>query len=325
MADALQQRVAALPSVTAAGLGSAVPPAGEFQRASLVLPNGTDAEPVSHIVTMVPASPGYFTTLQIALLRGRLFNDGDAADRARQRSVIVSREAAKRFFGNDDPIGRTLPLDGGQVTVVGVVEDVRYSGVANKPEPTMYRPFSQDPSRIVVLYARTAADSRSIAGELREMIQGYDRDISIMSIQPLTELVSSDVAQPRFRTLLLSAVAVITLLLAMVGLYGVIAYSTAQRTSEIGLRVAIGARQVDVVRLVLLEGGRLAIAGTVIGVAAAYASTRVLSSFLYQVPATDPAAFAGSAIALLFVSLMATYIPARRAARVDPMTALRAE
>jgi putative ABC transport system permease protein len=325
MADALLQRISAIPTVTAAGFGSGVPPNGEFQRASFVLSNAADTGTVSHIVTMVPAGPGYFTTLQIRLLRGRLFDDGDSADRATQMSAIVSREAAKRFFDNGDPIGRTLPMGEGQLTIVGVVDDVRYSGVSNKAEPVMYRPFSQSPFRIVVLFARTTGDPNAIAGELRQVIQTYDRDISISSIQPLTTGLSDAVAQPRFRTLLLSSIAGITLILAMVGLYGMIAYSTSQRTSEIGVRVALGAQRADVIRLVLSEGARLAVAGIVVGLAGSYWATRLLSSFLYQVTATDPGAFAGAAIALFLVALLAAYLPARKAARTDPMTALRTE
>ena len=325
MADALLQRVAAIPTVRAAGFGSGVPPTGEFQRASFVLSNATDTETVSHIVTMVPVSSGYFTTLQIPLLKGRYFDDGDSSDIAKVMSVIVSREAAKRFFGNDDPIGRTLPMGEGQLTVVGVVEDVKYSGVANRAEPVMYRPFSQSPFRIVVLFARTTGDPGAIANELRQVIQTYDRDINISSVQPLTTWLSNAVAQPRFRALLMATIATVTLLLAMVGLYGVIAYSTSQRTSEIGLRVAIGAQRSDVMRLVLLEGARLAFAGMALGIAGAYASTRVLAAFLYQVTATDLTAFATSSAALIIVALLATYLPARRAARVDPMTALRTD
>jgi putative ABC transport system permease protein len=325
LADALLQRILAIPTVTAAGFGSAVPPTGEFLRASFVLSNRTDTETVSHLVTMVPASAGYFTTLQIPLLRGRLFVDADAADRAQPLSVILSREAARRFFADDDPIGRTLPMGREQMTVVGVVDDVRYAGVAQKPEPTMYRPFSQSPFRIVVLFARTSGDPAVIGPEMRHVIQGYDPDINIMSVQPLATWLSNALAQPRFRTLLLATIAVIALLLAMVGLYGVIAYSTTQRTSEIGLRVAIGAQRRDVIRLVLIEGGRLAAGGTIVGLAAAYAATRLLSAFLYEVEVTDFRAFAGSAIALLTVAMIATYLPARRAARTDPMTALRAE
>jgi putative ABC transport system permease protein len=325
IADALLQRISSIPTVRSAGFGSGVPPNAEFQRASFVLSNRTDTETVSHIVTMVPASPGYFTTLQIPLLKGRSFNDGDAADVAQVMSVILSREAARRFFGDDEPIGRTLPMGKDQMTVVGVVEDVKYSGVANKAEPVMYRPFSQSPFRIVVLFARTTGDPTAIASELRQVIQTYDRDISIASIQPLTTWVSNAVAQPRFRALLLSTIALITLLLAMVGLYGVIAYSTTQRTSEIGVRIAIGAQRADVIQMVVAEGARMAIMGIIVGMVGASWAAKLLSSFLYEVTATDLPAFAGAGVVLFLVALAATYLPARRASRIDPMTALRAE
>lgn len=325
MADTLLQRIAAIPTVSAAGFGSAVPPNGEFQRASFVLSNAADTGTVSHIVTMVPASRGYFSTLQIPLLKGRHFDAGDEAGVAKFLSVILSREAAKRFFGDDEPIGRVLPMGKDEMHVVGVVEDVKYSGVANRPEPVMYRPFSQSPFRIVVLFARTTGDPAAIANELRQVIHTYDRDIDIASIQPLTAWVSNAVAQPRFRAILLSTLAVITLVLAMVGLYGVIAYSTAQRTSEIGVRVAIGAQRGDVIRLVIGEGTRLALIGVGLGTVGAYWAAQLLSSFLYGVTATDMTAFAGAALLLFAVALIATYIPARRAAGVDPMAALRAD
>ena len=325
IANALLQRVSAIPSVTAAGFGSGVPPNAEFQRASFVLSNATDTETVSHIVTMVPASPGYFTTLQIPLIKGRAFNDGDEADVAKAMSVILSREAAKRFFGNDDPIGRTLPMGGDQMTVVGMVEDVKYSGVANKPEPVMYRPFSQSPFRIVVLFARTTGDPSAIASELRQVIQTYDRDINIASIQPLTTWLSNAVAPPRFRAILLASIAGITLLLAVIGLYGVIAYSMSQRTPELGVRIAIGAQRADVIRLVLAEGSRLALTGIALGLVGAFWAMRLLSSFLYGVSANDLPAFAGASVVLFLVAMAATYLPARKASRVDPMMALRSE
>jgi len=156
-------------------------------------------------------------------------------------------------------------------------------------------------------------------------VRSYDPGISISNVQPLTMWVSDSVAQPRFRALLLGSIASIALVLAVIGLYGVIAYSTSQRTSEIGLRVAIGAQRSDVIRMVLIEGARLAAVGIVLGLAGSYWASRLLSAFLYGVSGTDFTAFAGAAVALFVVALAATYLPARKASRVDPMHALRAE
>jgi putative ABC transport system permease protein len=323
IAEAIAARVRTIPSVSSVGFGTGLPPTGEFFRVSFVLNNAANDGEVSHIVTSVPASPGYFDALQIRLLQGRLFTDVDSAGAS--LSVIVNREAARRFFGNDDPIGRTLPFGKDQMTIVGVVENVKYTGIASPNESVIYRPFGQSPFRLVILVARTSGDPNRIAAELRQVIRTYDPDISIGVIQPLSGWVASAVAQPRFRALVLSAIAAITLLLAMVGLYGVIAYSTAQRTAEIGVRMAIGAQRSDVVRMVLGEGTRLAVAGVVIGMIAASWSARLLTTFLYGVGTTDLVAFAGSAISLFVVALVATYVPAARAARVDPAVALRAE
>jgi putative ABC transport system permease protein len=321
--EALRERAAAIPGVRAAGFGTGLPPAGEFQRMSFVLSNSANTSTESHIVTLVPSSPEYFSVLQIPVLSGRAFT---AADTATSPAVgIVNREAAKRFFGNDDPIGRSLPFGSLSITIVGLVENVKYTGIAAPKEAALYRPFAQQPFRVSFVLARTSGDPARIANDLRGAIRSYDANINIISIQPLTGWVSDSVAQPRFRALLLSTIATITLSLAIIGLYGVIAYSTAQRTAEIGLRVAIGARRSDVIRLVLIEGGRLAAIGIVLGIAGAYWSTQLLSAFLYQVTATDVTAFAGSAAALFVIALVATYLPARRAARVDPMIALRAE
>jgi len=323
IAEALAARVRAMPSVSSVGFGTGLPPAGEFMRVSFVLNNAANDGSVAHIVTSVPASAGYFDVLQIRLLKGRLFTDADSADAA--WSVIVNREAAKRFFGSEDPIGRTLPFGNEQMTVIGVVENVKYTGIASPVESVIYRPWGQSPFRLVILVARTSGDPNRIAADLRQVIRTYDADISIGLIQPLTGWVSSAVARPRFRALILSAIAITTLLLAMIGLYGVIAYSTTQRTTEIGVRMAIGAQQGDVVRMVIREGTTLAAAGVVIGLAAASWSAQLLTSFLYGVTTTDVAAFAGSAACLFVVALVASYVPAARAARVDPAIALRSE
>jgi putative ABC transport system permease protein len=321
--EALRQRIESIPTVRSVGYGSGLPPAGEFMRMSFVLNNAANTASQAHIVTSVPASPGYFSTLQVPLLKGRFFTDADTA--TAPVVGILSREAARRFYGNDDPIGRILPFGDGDITIVGLVENVKYTGIVSPLDGVVYRPYSQQPFRLTFLVARTSGEPSRIVNDIRQAVRSYDPGVNVISAQPLTGWISDSIAQPRFRALLLSTIAGITLALAIVGLYGVIAYSTSQRTSEIGLRVAIGAQRSDVVRMVLAEGARLALIGVVVGLAGSYWATRLLSSFLYQVTATDPGAFGGAAIALFLVALLATYLPARKAARVDPMTALRVE
>jgi len=319
----LHERIAAIPAVRAVGFGSGLPPAGEYMRMSFVLNNSANPEGVSHLVTSVPASPDYFSVLQIPLIRGRFFTDADSPDAP--AVGIINRVAAKQFYGDDDPVGKSIPFEKSFITIVGVVGNVKYTGIARGGEGVIYRPFGQSPMRILIFVAKTAGDPSRIAADLRSVIKSYDPNINIARVQPLTTWVSDAVAQPRFRTILLSSIAGITLILAVIGLYSVIAYSTSQRTPELGVRIAIGAQRADVIRLVLAEGARLAVTGIVVGIIGAYWATRLLSSFLYGVTATDLPAFAGAAVALFVVALAATYLPARKASRVDPMHALRAE
>ena len=323
MMSGVRDRIAAIPAVRVAGFGAGLPPNIEIQRVSFVLTNSETGATDSHLVTMVASTLEYFSALQIRLVKGRMFTAGDVAGGT--EVAILNREAARRLYGNDDPLGRVLPFGKIGFTIVGVVENVKYSGIAAPAEGVLYRPYAQQPFRFGTMVARTDGDPALVASQVREAIRGFDPQINIVSVQPLTMFVSAAAAQPRFRMLLLSSIAAIALLLAMVGLYAVITYSTTQRTGEIGVRMAIGAQRADVLRLVLAEGARLAVAGIAVGVAGAYWATRLLSTFLYQIAATDVTAFAGSAVALLVVAMVATYIPARRAARVDPITALRAE
>jgi putative ABC transport system permease protein len=319
----IRSRVAAIPSIREAGYGCGLPPAGEYMRVSFALNNRANPEGASHIVTSVPASPDYFSVLQIPMIAGRRFGNLDTAEAP--PVGILNRQAAAQFFGQDDPIGQSLPFEAGAITIIGVVENVKYTGIGTPTEGVLYRPFSQQPFRLATLVVRTDRDPIRASAAVREAIHSYDAQINVINVQPLTAWISDSVAQPRFRTLLVTLIAGIALVLAMVGLYGVVAYSTSQRTSEIGVRVAVGAQRSDIARLVLGEGARLALVGILIGSAGAYWSARLLASFLYGVTTSDPVAFAISAVALFMVAMAATYLPARRAARIDPMIALRAE
>ena len=322
VAEELRTRVATIPSVRAAGFGAGMPPDGEFLRYSFVLASDAQGSPTSHMVTGVPAGPGFFETLQIPLISGQTF---DAATGADVRTAILSREAARRLFGANDPIGRTLPLGSDRVTVIGVVGDVKYTGLANEAGAVLYLPFDQSPVRVVILLARADGDSAMVSAQMRQVIATYDPDISISGVQPLRGWVADAAAEPRFRAGLLAAIACLTLLIASVGLYGVIAYTTAQRTTEMSVRVAVGARPADIATLVIWEGARLALAGIAAGLAAAYFVTSSLAAFVFGLAPNDPLSFATASAALLAVAVLASWIPARHAARVDPVLALRAD
>jgi putative ABC transport system permease protein len=209
--------------------------------------------------------------------------------------------------------------------IVGVVGDVKYSGLDAKPEPAYYTPLSQNPWRSAYLVARASLNPSSLVPELREQIWALDKDMPIAKVATMDQLLAESVAQPRFRTLLLGIFGALALVLASVGIYGVISYSVTQRTHEIGIRRALGAQTRDVIKLVIRQGMAFTIVGVTIGLAASLALTRLMESLLFEVSTTDRATFAGVAALLVAVAFLACWIPARRASRVDPMVALRYE
>jgi putative ABC transport system permease protein len=245
--------------------------------------------------------------------------------------VVITDDLARRLFGDRDPIGQQIP-GGGTLgstattsTVIGVVRNVKYTGIDAPVEGVVYRPFAQYPWRVLFVVARTGRDPASVVADLRSVIREIDPEINIMNARSIAEVVHAAVAQPRFRTTVFSSIAVMTLLLAIVGLYGVMAYTVSQRTTEIGVRVAVGARGVDVMSLLMREAGALIVAGVVIGAAVAYALSTMLAAFLYGVTATDPSSFAIAAALVASVGTAATMLPARRATRIDPIVALRGD
>jgi predicted permease len=265
------------------------------------------------------------------LVRGRLFTRDD--DRDHPHVMIMSVDTARRFFGDGDPIGRTLVLpvlqDGVQhnaeITLVGVIANVKYSGLDAPPDDAVYRPFAQQTLPAPFLVVRTNAEPRAMVSTVAREIATTDRSVVVADLRPLDSIVSDATAQPRFRTTTLAAIAGLALLMAVVGLYGVLAYSVAQRTKEIGIRVALGADRHAVIAMVLRDGLRLAAIGIAGGAVSALAASRVLRGLLYGVAPTDPWSFALAGVSLLVVASIATYVPARRAARVDPLVALRCE
>ena len=273
-------------------------------------------------------SPRYFHVMEIPLLRGRSFTRQDSP--LGPPVVIVSEAFARRYFPNQDPLGRRLKFgvlrDGVfNREIIGLVGDVRSLALGKAPGPMMYVPYAQAPLWGSIVVVRTHLDTPSVAAALRHVTHQIDKDLPVTNIETFPEALSASVAQPRFRTLLLGLFGVTALVLAAVGIFGVMSYSVSRRTHEIGIRVTLGATPASVLRLILGESGKLVLLGLSVGVPAALMLTRFLSGFLFAVRAGDPMTFAGVAILLAGVALAASYIPARRAMRVDPIEALRYE
>jgi putative ABC transport system permease protein len=326
--------LAALPGVTAAAATSHVPLAeGGPSIATFVegVPHASprDVPTVFHRAV----SPSYFRTLGIPLLRGRGFGASDT-DKA-PRVGIVNATMAQQLWPNQDPLGKRFTLDDdgtSAVEVVGVVRDIRHFGLDSDTRPELYVPYSQlspmhwgwlDRSLTVVL--RGSVEPRSLLPAVRTAIARIDKDLPLYNVWTMQEVLATSVADRRVSMSLLGVFALAALLLASVGLYGVVSYTVGQRTQEFGVRLALGARQVDVVRLVLVRGLKLVWIGLAIGFAAALALSRALASLVFGIGVRDPLTFFGVGLLLAGVALLASYLPARRAARVDPVTALRYE
>jgi predicted permease len=321
------EQVRSLAGVRAVGAGTSVPPT--VSRIRITLKRQGDV--VDYQAAAVPATPGYFSALQIRLIKGRFFTDAD--DDHHPAVMIMSEDTTKRFFGNDEPLGHTMSLpllrDGrttsAEMTLVGVVANVTYAGLGAPPDDAVFRPFAQQPWVTPFLVVRTTGDPATFASTLRRGIAAADQSIVTSSVTPLDQLVADAAAQPHFRTVLLASLAGLALGIAGVGLYGVVAYTVSQRTKEIGIRIALGATSRDVLGMVLSDGMLVASAGVGIGVASAWVLAKLLSGLLYGIAPTDPASFFVASIGLLVLTLVASYIPARQAARVDPIRALRSE
>jgi putative ABC transport system permease protein len=274
-------------------------------------------------------STGYFRTMGIPLMNGRFFTETDTDKSA--PVVIISENMAEMFWPGEDPIGKRLQpgfRSKPMCTVAGVVGNVHQNGFAKKAPMAIYMPDSQAPVFLLSAAAfvvRTEGFPQSLAGTFRRELQEIDKELPLYDVRSMEELVSNSLSEPRFNMLLLAVFAGLALALASIGIYGVMAYSVAERTREIGIRMAMGAQAEDVVRLVLKQGTALISIGLAFGLAASFALTRVISTFLFGVSATDPVTFAGIAVLLGVVALVACYIPARRATRVDPIVALRYE
>ncbi len=275
---------------------------------------------------LVAISPNYFHVMQVPLMRGREFGDTDSE--SGPKVCVISSSLAQQLFPNESALGQRILIGyptSSSREIVGIVGDVKDSDLSARQSAQIYVPFVQNPFWATDIAVRSHGNPSALGGALREQIRAIDPALPVAGVQPMAEVIGSSIAQPRFRTALLSLFGAAALLLAAIGIYGVLAYTVAQQTREIGIRMALGANPGTVLRLVLARGLRLAGAGTLIGVLAALMLTQLLNSLLFGVSATDPLTFAAVAGLLLGVAVLACYVPARRAMRVDPMVALRCE
>ena len=321
------EQVRAIPGVRSAGLVNTLPITGGaatdfvIQGRPAPLPRN---EPVANINIV---DSGYFHAIGIPLIDGREFTENDTQQSA--RVMIINQNMAKQFWPNESPIGKRVtmknwgpPLTG---EIIGIVGDTKADGIAADVYPMIYWPYFQFPQNFNAFVVRTDGDPSRMISAIKERIWSVDKTLPISGIATMDQLIYDSLARRRLNMVLLSIFASVALLLAAVGIYGVMSYSVSQRTNEMGIRIALGAQPRNVLMLILMQGLSVAALGMVIGIGAAFVLTRLMSSLLFGISATDPLAFGAVAIALTIVALLACYIPARRATRVDPMTALRNE
>ena len=322
----LHDRLLQLPGVTAASYEDSAPLGFDGGNWETLQVEGYVPRPNENMkIYRDLVSPGFFDSMKIPLVEGRDFDWHDEA--ATLRVMIVNQEFAHRFLPNRNPIGHRVHGWGEWFTIVGVARDSKYHRVTENPQPYFYIPVRQifQPEYGLTFHVRTSGSINEAILSVRREAAAIDPAITIFDAEPMTEYISASLFGAKITADLLSLLSGIGLLLAAMGLYGVMAYSVAQRTREFGVRVAMGARQIDILRLILSESGKLALIGTVLGLILAALSTRVVASQIYSVSPLDPLTFAGVGLALLVVAFSASYIPAYRAAKIDPMVALRYE
>ena len=324
--EQLVQQVATLPGVEAAGVARILPIVHDLPTAFYFegRPRMKDNDLPQTNYSAV--SPGYFKAMAIPLIAGRAFTEHDAEDAP--RVAIVSQTMAQRFFPNGDAIGNRINVNTGPESyreIVGIVGDVKQNGLTKETRPHTYEPFAQAPNQFMTLIVRSTTDPNSLVPAIRGKVLALDSELPLQRVITLDRVIANSIRQQRFTSIVLSVFAGVALLLAAAGLYGVISYSVAQRTHELGIRVALGAQVKDVMQLVLRQGMTFVIAGEVAGIIGAFALTRLLSGLLFGVTPTDAVTFIAVTAGLTLVALLACYIPARRATKVDPLVALRYE
>jgi len=321
LVDSLQS----MPGVEAAAAATSAPTAGAFMNVPVSIagrPAPPDLE--THRAFLTVVSPDYFRAIGNPLKQGRLFTDND--NEGSPQVVIINQSMARRFFSDVDPIGQRISLTGDRdkwLEVIGVTADLKQFGLEVENKPSLYRPYRQQEVTFMTLVVKISAGPAAMIPALRARIIDADKFTAITRIRTLNELISNSIAQPRFYTMLLAIFAGVALTLAAVGIYGVVAYSVSRRVHEIGIRMAMGAEADRILRLIVGRGLTLILAGVGVGLAGAFALTRLLTGMLFEVKATDPVVFAVIALVLIAVALAACVLPARKATRIDPVVALR--
>jgi putative ABC transport system permease protein len=320
----LLARIQALPGVDSAGATLALPIQGRVWNTSFKI----DGRPIGRLSEQPQAdvrivSNNYFGVMKIALRSGRYFSKYDTKDSP--HVSVINEALAHVYWPNEDAVGRFIEMGAfgaGHCEIVGVVADIRQTSLSAEPAAGIYIPFTQESMPWQTLVVRTKNDPMGLAAAIRHEVAALDPEQPVSLIATMDELMEASTAQPRFRSFLLGSFAGIALVLSAIGIYGVMAYTVGRRTREIGVRMALGARPVDILRLILGESLTLTLLGVLLGLVGAYAVTRVMNGLLFGVASTDPFTFASVTLLLCSVALLASYVPARRATRVDPLVAL---
>jgi predicted permease len=326
----LPRNLQSLPGVQSAGMGSDIPWSGYDDNTSFTIEGKRPPPHEEFHARYHMATPDYFRALGIPLVRGRFFTDADKTDAP--LVLIVNRAMAERYWPGEDAVGKRItfedkPKEKDWIRIAGVVGDVKDQPNSPGAEPAFWWPFLQTGygSPNLLLAVRSNSDPQLMVGAIRQQVARLDPALAVADIQSMDQIVTASVATPRFAFILVGIFGGLAIVLAAIGTYGVIAYSVSQRTPEFGLRMALGARRFDVLRLVLMQAGKLILAGTAIGVLLALMLARALKSLIYDVSPADPLIFSAIGLSVIAIAIFACYIPARRATEADPMIALRAE
>jgi putative ABC transport system permease protein len=316
-----------LPGVHAVAISNSLPPNETDFSSGFVLEGQAASASSTQIAYFTMVSPDYFRVLGIPLKSGRVFSATDSPDAP--RVALINETLQRGYFSGQDPVGRRINTGSEREpvwsTIVGVVGDVKYNGLADAVQPAIYYPIAQNPTWGSIVIKTDLADPLSLTAAVRNEVRKIDPDLPLTNVMTMEDRLSDAVAQPRFRTTLIALFAVVALILACVGIYGVISYSVTLRTHEIGIRMALGAQTGDVLTMVIRQAIVLAVIGIALGLSASYALTSLMSKLLFGVQPTDPATFVLTAAILSITALLASYLPARRATKIDPLEALRYE